>query len=204
MGTKGLLKFLNSLTEEKTNKFPHLNKSLNNKELLKLNMEQKSILDATGLIETHRLFWNKRNNQKFEEEIWSKLRSQHKIRRKLSYAENNNYDSFLGTDLYSYLIELDDNYIKSWVRILKSSDNWSEFYNNNFNNNNYYPENFVQRIFHSTKPVKFLDQNFENKRILDLGCGYGRNIPFLINLGFKVNGIEISPALVKNLKNQIS
>ena len=114
MGTKGLLKFLNSLTEEKTNNFPHLNKSLNNKELLKLNMEQKSILDASGLIETHRLFWNKRNDHKFEKEIWSKLRLQHKIKRKLSFAKNNNYYSFLGTDLYSYLIELDDNYIKSW------------------------------------------------------------------------------------------
>ena len=84
---------------------------------------------------------------------------------------------------------------------MKSSENWSKYYNHNYKSNNYYPENFVQRVFTSTKPIQFLDQNFKNKNILDLGCGHGRNIPFLINLGFNVHGLEISHGLVKNLKN---
>lgn len=76
---------------------------------------------------------------------------------------------------------------------------WSHYYQGLGGSNNFYPENFVTRIFLSSKPVSFLDKNYSGKKILDFGCGHGRNIPFLLNLGFDVTGLEVGGAIVDNL-----
>lgn len=39
-------------------------------------------------------------------------------------------------------------------------------------------------------------------RILDVGCGYGRNIKFLQKLGYKVTGVEVNNNVVENMKSQ--
>tara|TARA_Y100001968_G_C19366509_1_gene722811 strand:- start:253 stop:930 length:678 start_codon:yes stop_codon:yes gene_type:complete len=81
-----------------------------------------------------------------------------------------------------------------------SSNQWKIFYKNNQKNKNYFPESFVQRIFSSKKPIKFLDHKYLNKIILDAGCGYGRNIPFLRLLNFKLHGMEVSNDQIDFLK----
>ena len=86
----------------------------------------------------------------------------------------------------------------------KTSTAWTQFYLNNNNSNNFFPDSFVNRILQSTLPVKYLNQDFKNKLILDLGCGHGRNIPFLKSLNFKVTGLEISNEQVVFLKKQFS
>ena len=40
-------------------------------------------------------------------------------------------------------------------------------------------------------------------RVLDLGCGSGRNLFFLDKLGFDVAGIDIAPAGIKTIKDRI-
>jgi SAM-dependent methyltransferase len=60
-----------------------------------------------------------------------------------------------------------------------------------------YPSEFVIRIFKGNYPKLHLNQElFKNKKICDISCGNGRNIPFLINCGFKVYGTEISKDIV--------
>lgn len=75
---------------------------------------------------------------------------------------------------------------------MDSAKAWGEYYKSLTTPNNYYPESFVSRIFLSEKPVKFLDKNYKEKKILDLGCGHGRHIPFLVNQGFNVTGLEVT------------
>ncbi len=82
------------------------------------------------------------------------------------------------------------------------SDSWTTYYKSLGNANNFYPENFVTRVFLSKSPVQLLDGNYNNKRVLDLGCGYGRNIPFLLNNGLEVTGIDIADDLINRLKKQ--
>lgn len=44
------------------------------------------------------------------------------------------------------------------------------------------------------------------RKILEIGCGFGRNIRFLIDNGFdpeKITGIDISPKMIKNAKKYI-
>ena len=70
------------------------------------------------------------------------------------------------------------------------------FYNSYYQNEKrlrVYPVEFVVRSFLGKYPnLDLRDQSFVGKKVLDLGYGDGRNIPFLDDLGFKVYGVEIS------------
>lgn len=69
-----------------------------------------------------------------------------------------------------------------------------------------YPTEFVVRSFLGTYPnLKPNSKSFyKGKKVLDLGCGDGRNIPFLSDLGYRVYGLEINKEIVdycsKNLE----
>jgi SAM-dependent methyltransferase len=61
-----------------------------------------------------------------------------------------------------------------------------------------YPEGFIVRIFMSTFPYPLLsDRNFHSRKILDLSCGYGRNLGMLVDLGFSVFATEVSDEIIK-------
>lgn len=83
---------------------------------------------------------------------------------------------------------------------MDATSQWSAFYGRGMTSANYLPENFVARVFLSRAPVRFLEQNYDGKAILDLGCGHGRHIPFLLSLGFDVTGLEISDDQVSRLR----
>lgn len=56
-----------------------------------------------------------------------------------------------------------------------------------------YPVEFVVRALLGSYPRLQLDRtDYPGKRVLDLGCGDGRNMPLLHDLGFEVHGVEIS------------
>ena len=56
-----------------------------------------------------------------------------------------------------------------------------------------YPVEFVVRAFLGNYPRHKTDKaSYVGKRVLDLGCGDGRNMPLLHNLGMQVFGTEIS------------
>lgn len=60
-----------------------------------------------------------------------------------------------------------------------------------------YPEGFVVRAFLSGFPEPMLaDRDFPGKRVLDLSCGYGRNLGLLLDLGFEVHATEVDAAVV--------
>jgi len=62
-----------------------------------------------------------------------------------------------------------------------------------------YPEGFVVRAFVSAFPQPLVDErNYAGKSILDLSCGYGRNLGLLLDLGFEVHATEVSPEVVEN------
>ena len=80
-----------------------------------------------------------------------------------------------------------------------ASEKWSGYYMDTRTSKNYHPENFISRIFTSKSPVCFIEDNYVKKRILDLGCGHGRHIPYLNSLGFDVCGMEVSKKQVDEL-----
>jgi SAM-dependent methyltransferase len=59
---------------------------------------------------------------------------------------------------------------------------------------------------HIKTPI-FIDLlgNIENKKILDIGCGFGRDIKTIINLGYncKITGLDISKQQIKLCKENI-
>jgi len=64
-----------------------------------------------------------------------------------------------------------------------------------------YPSEYVIRIFKGSYPrLSFTKDYFVDKKILDLGCGDGRNIALLNQCGFKVYGGEISQEIVDKIK----
>jgi SAM-dependent methyltransferase len=60
-----------------------------------------------------------------------------------------------------------------------------------------YPVEFVVRALLGTYPKHRLDrQEIAGKRVLDLGCGDGRNLGLLCRLGLEVHGVEIAESIV--------
>lgn len=79
---------------------------------------------------------------------------------------------------------------------------WSSYYRNReaLTATNFYPENFVARVFLSQSPVKFVEHDYVGKSVLDLGCGHGRHLPFLMDLGLKPTGLEVAQDQVNQLE----
>jgi SAM-dependent methyltransferase len=68
-----------------------------------------------------------------------------------------------------------------------------------------YPSEYVIRIFKGTYPRLNLDKKtFLGKKICDVGCGDGRNIPLLKQCGFETYGVEITDEIVKSVKNNLN
>jgi ubiquinone/menaquinone biosynthesis C-methylase UbiE len=69
-----------------------------------------------------------------------------------------------------------------------------------------WPSEYVIRMFKGQYPnLDLRSVGYENKKICDVGCGDGRNIVVLKEIGFDVSGVEISDDIISqingNLKN---
>jgi ubiquinone/menaquinone biosynthesis C-methylase UbiE len=49
----------------------------------------------------------------------------------------------------------------------------------------------------------FGSPNLEDARLLDLGCGYGRDLKYFSELGMKVHGVDISPEMIQISKRKV-
>ncbi|OGF28042.1 hypothetical protein A2331_02945 [Candidatus Falkowbacteria bacterium RIFOXYB2_FULL_34_18] len=61
------------------------------------------------------------------------------------------------------------------------------------------PQSFALRFFRFLKKEGV---GFDNLKVLDLGCGTGRNANYLASLGAEVSGMDISPTAIKIAKNR--
>ncbi len=71
-----------------------------------------------------------------------------------------------------------------------------------YDNKAVWDQKFNKRVYiYGKAPAKFSAENFsyigENKKILDIGIGEGRNAVFLAKKGHKVTGIDISSVAIK-------
>ena len=81
---------------------------------------------------------------------------------------------------------------------------YEQFYKNKLTKI-FYPESLVVKLFCSTKPIKYLEQKYKGKKILDLGCGNGRHSILFNSLGFNTFPLETSEYIslkVEKLLNQ--
>jgi len=81
---------------------------------------------------------------------------------------------------------------------------WSNHYSEKRGLRLHYPESFVDRLLRSKTPEPGLkNQNIRGSRVLDLSCGYGRNLHLLKALGAELYATEINDVIVEGLKTQI-
>jgi len=67
-----------------------------------------------------------------------------------------------------------------------------------------YAVEFVVRAFLGTYPDLHMPKDqYNGKRILDLGYGDGRNMPLLSNLGMKIHGVEISEDINRHVRKRL-
>lgn len=82
-----------------------------------------------------------------------------------------------------------------------SQTNWADFYARRGTAGRYPTEWVVRTLAGGNYPGLKLDKaGYRGARILDMGCGDGRNLPLLLDLGFEVHACEISPQIVKDLE----
>jgi len=68
-----------------------------------------------------------------------------------------------------------------------------------------YPSEYAIRIFKGRYPrLSLKDEGFQGKRILDAGCGDGRNVAMLSGCGFKVFGAEITEAIAEQARANLA
>jgi len=67
-----------------------------------------------------------------------------------------------------------------------------------------YPVEFVVRAFLGTYPGLHMPRDqYDGRRILDLGYGDGRNMPLLNNLGMKIHGVEIAEEINRHVQERM-
>ena len=86
---------------------------------------------------------------------------------------------------------------------MSAQTNWDAFYRKRGETSfGRYPTEWVVRtLAGGNYPTLHLDRTrYPGARILDMGCGDGRNLPLLLELGFEVHATEISSTIVDDLK----
>ena len=64
-----------------------------------------------------------------------------------------------------------------------------------------YPVEFVVRMFLGSYPHLTMDkESYRGSSILDLGCGDGRNLPLLADLGFRASAVEIADEICAQVR----
>lgn len=85
---------------------------------------------------------------------------------------------------------------------------YTSYYSNNYlghaGGRHCYPVEFVVRtLLGSSYPNLKINREYNGKRILDLGCGDGRNIPLLRNCGMEVSGVEITSEICTSVTERM-
>lgn len=86
---------------------------------------------------------------------------------------------------------------------MQQANIWADFYSNRYRASvGRYPTEWVVRtLAGGNYPDLKIDRaRYQGARILDMGCGDGRNLPLLLDLGFEVHASEISSTMVEGLK----
>lgn len=81
-------------------------------------------------------------------------------------------------------------------------NNYTKFYKNK-NHIFLYPTEFVVRTFLASYPELDMKKLPVKSKILDVGCGDGRNAVFLLEQGFEVYGTEITEEICSHTEERI-
>jgi tellurite methyltransferase len=80
-------------------------------------------------------------------------------------------------------------------------DQWNEIYKKEGTNYQYY--NILEPHADMPKVAEFL-KSHKAKKVLDLGCGAGRNLVYIAKQGFETYGIDLAPEGLKIIKETLA
>lgn len=67
-------------------------------------------------------------------------------------------------------------------------------------------EDYANDFFDDSSDEKYIDiflQKLDGKQIMDVGCGNGRECKYMVEKGFHVTGIDLSPEMLKIAKERV-
>jgi ubiquinone/menaquinone biosynthesis C-methylase UbiE len=67
-----------------------------------------------------------------------------------------------------------------------------------------YPNEWIVRTLLGSYPNLKLEKAYQNRKILEVGFGDGRNLALLNNAGFEIFGTEIAPEIVEQAANRLA